>query len=72
MSRVEVPAALERGTRTEKAASRKMAARGDGADLIAVGERESSGVATGPAGTGGDAQREMERYTDSTSLLGSS
>ena len=41
-------------------ASRKMAARGDGADLIAVGERESSGVATGPAGTGGDAQREME------------
>ena len=53
-------------------ASRKMAARGDGADLIAVGERESSGVATGPAGTGGDAQREMERCTDSTSLLGSS
>ena len=42
MSRVEVPAALERGTRTEKAASRKMAARGDGADLIAAGERERS------------------------------
>ena len=39
MSRLEVPAALERGTR-EKAASRKMAARGDGADLIAAGERE--------------------------------
>ena len=40
MSRVEVPAALDRGTRREKAASRKMAARGDGADLIAAGERE--------------------------------
>ena len=40
MSRVEVPAALERGTRREKAASRKMAARGDGVDLITAGERE--------------------------------
>ena len=40
MSRVEVPAALERGTRREKAASRKMAARGNGADLIATRERE--------------------------------
>ena len=42
MSRVEVPAALERGTRREKAASRKMATRGDMADLIAAGERERS------------------------------
>ena len=66
MSRVEVPAALERGTRREKAASRKMAARGIGADLIAAGERERErgvgGVATGPAGTGGEAERNGEVY----------
>ena len=49
-------------------ASRKMAARGDGSSRR---ERERSGVATGPAGTGGDAEGNGE-CTDSTSLLGSS
>ena len=41
-----------------------MAARGDGADLIAAGERERGvgGVVTGPAGTGGEAERNGEVY----------
>ena len=64
MSRVEVPAALERGTRREKAANRKMAARGIGADLIAAGERERERGVGGvvPAGTGGKAERCGEVY----------
>ena len=41
-----------------------MADRGDGADLIAAGERErgAGDVVTGPAGTGGKAERCGEVY----------